>query len=640
MGDAECWGVYGAECQDVAPAAERWTCDPKVPDCNYVEAVREPGLSTSRTRIHSGLNSGYAAIGLAALWGVSRVILLGFDFKRGPAGESHWHGDHAGGLANLGRLDRWVREMPELGAGLRRAGVRVLNATRDTAITCFQRVALGEALGKTDPAIVVQGMHGLGDNLHQRAVVRELMREHVVWLETPWPQVYHDLIGDHLHVTSKGSTLRTQAKNAAARRGLYSAGNPPATDQQLRIHYPPDSIRAHGGSVLAAMAAEASVPVGDFRLPVPKAWHVKADAWLAKWKPDRPLMLYRPLNERKEWSGCRNRNPDFASYAALFEAIAPEFFVVSVADFVDGLEWPVGTPVRADAICHRGELDFETLAALTQRAALVFCSPGFMVPLAQAVGTPVVNVVGGYESGESFRAGAGNVPYLPIVPVKPCMCFSHTHACDKRIDMGAAYRAVREFTVRVYPADIELKSIPLNLDGLPTTYANPGEIERLINLARSCSTRDALEIGCNSGRTSAALLRNVPTLRRMVGVDVPQGYVTERAWQSREVPKVPGALAMDDDRFRLFLRSRGSFDLTPEDLGQFDFIFIDGDHGRAAVQHDSQLARACIRPGGIIAWHDFNLSEAVDVREVLNEYRAQGWPIKIIEGTWIAYMQC
>lgn len=636
-GDGAWWREFSREARASNPVSEFWTCDSNAAiayGLNYVETVRELGLSESRVRIHSGRNSGHAAIGLAAMWGATRIILLGFDMQR-TGGATHWHGEHAAPLANPPSMVRWVQEMATLGPGLRRLGVHVVNASRATALTCFVRATPGEAFGRDLPRIAVEGMHGLGDNLHQRAIVRELMRDREVWLETPWPQVYHDLVGPQLHLMSKGSRLRTQAKNAAAHASEFEAPRR-AIDDKLRIHYPPAVVRAEG-SVLAAMSTTAGLPVGDFRMPVPKAWHAKAEAWLAKWKPSRPLMLYRPLNERAEWAGCRNRNPDHEAYAALYEAIAPEFFVVSVADFVPGAEWMVGRHVHADVECHAGELDFETLAALAMRAALVFASPGFLCVLAQVVSTPLVNVVGGYEDGTSFAAGARYAPYLAIEPVKPCPCFSHTHACDKRIDMASAYRRLVEFVARVLPVPAPVRTDPIDLRGLPTEYSNPGEIEALIELARSVNAVNVLEIGCNTGRTSAALLRNVDTVRYAVGVDVLPGYVTDKPAQRREVPARPGHLAAGDSRFELVLRKRGSFDLTPADLGKFDLIFIDGDHGRAGVEHDSKLALACAVPGSIIAWHDFNLTGVVDVREVLNEYRAQGRDIRVIAGTWLAY---
>lgn len=604
----------------------------------HVQGVKEPGLSLVPGQVHTGLNSGYQAMGLAAMWGASRIILLGFDMQR-TGGQTHWHGDHIAGLPNLGHLNRWIEEMIVLGADLRRAGVKVFNATRVSALQCFPKVKLSDALGDSAPPIVVTGMHGLGDNLHQRSIVRELMREYEVWLETPWPQVYHDLVGDRLKVTSKGSTLRTQAKNATAHAGDFYRGNVPKTDNTMRIHYPPASVR-EAGSVLAGMCKTVGLPVGDFRMPVPKAWHAKAQKWLDKWKPTKPLMLYRPLCERVEWSGCRNRNPDHAAYAALFNSVAPEFFVVSIADLVPKVEWMVGEPVKADVELHSGELDFETLAALAMHSAVVFASPGFLCVLAQAVSTPVINIVGGYEDGSSFGAGARYAPYLAIEPRKPCPCFSHTHLCDKRIDMAEAFRRIGEFAGGLLPMALPARTAPIDLGRLPTEYSNPGEIEALVELARGVRATRVLEVGCNAGRTSAALLRNVPTIRRCVGVDVLPGYVTDKVAQRREVPTKPGHLAAHDPRFELVLRTRGTFDLTPDDLGKFDFIFIDGDHGRAGVEHDSMLALTLIESGGIIAWHDYNLTGVVDVREVLNEYRAKGQPIRHIAGTWIAYLQC
>lgn len=619
--------------------SEFWTIDRDAAaelGLNYVPGVREAGLSMQAGRIHHGRNSGHAAIGLAASWGASRIILLGFDMQR-TAGAVHWHGDHSGGLDNPPSMTRWVEELIALGADLRRVGVRVINASRQTAIKCFVRMGLDEALGSTPPRLMIHGMHGLGDNLHMRAIVREVMKIREVFLESPWPQVYHDLIGERLHIVSKGSTLRTQAKNAKSQAAKFEALPRTEIAESMRVHYPPAAVRSEG-SVLAAMCKTVGVPVGDFRMPVPKAWHAKADAWLAKWKPDRPLMLYRPLIERVEWSGCRNRNPDHGVYAGLFEAIAPEFFVVSVADLVPKVEWMVGKPVATDVQCHAGELDFETLAALAMRAAMVYCSPGFMAVLAQSVSTPVLNVVGGYEDGTSFAAGAKYAPYLAIEPIAPCPCFSHTHACDKRVDMGAAYAKVGDFISRVLPIARPRETALVDLKGLPTTFANPGEIEALVELARRVKAKSTLEIGCNTARTSAALLRNVPTLQRAVGVDVLPGYVTDKLAQRREVPSKPGYLAAHDPRFELILRGRGTFDLSAPDLGgQFDFIFIDGDHGRAGVDNDTQLALAVIRPGGIIAWHDYNLTGVVDVRDVLNEYRAQGRRIQIIAGTWIAF---
>lgn len=292
--------------------------------------------------------------------------------------------------------------------------------------------------------LIVRGMHGLGDNLHQRAIVRQFMERHHVWLETPWPCVYHDLVGERLTLLSKGSALRTQAKNARREAARFSRRMPPAGARTLQISYAPELVR-RCGSVLGAMAATCGVATADFSLPVPQAWRDRAAVWLARWQPPKPLLIYRPLVERSEWGGCAARNPDHAAYAALVESVRDRFFVVSLADLQPGAEWMVGQHVRGDVELHRGELDFETIAALTADAALVISSPGFAVVLAQAVGTPVCAVFGGYENGSSFMSGALLAPYLAIEPITPCNCFSHRHDCQKAIDLPAALERLSRF---------------------------------------------------------------------------------------------------------------------------------------------------------------------------------------------------
>lgn len=288
--------------------------------------------------------------------------------------------------------------------------------------------------------LLVRGMHGLGDNIRQRAIIRQLMVSHDVWLESSWVSVYHDLIGEGLKVVHKPTRLRTQAKNAARESDSFSRSRLPSGARAIAVNYPPEMVRQHG-SVMAAMCSVTGTDIAaaDFRLPIPMAWRAKAAAWIERWNADRPILLYRPLVDRpSDWGGCAARNPDHAAYAELFRSIRDRFFVVSVADLVPGKEWIVGEPIDADAECHAGELEFETLAALTSVAAMVFCSPGFAGVLAQAVGTPVAMTFGGYERSSFFFEGAKSAPVLGIDPVDPCDCFSHHHACRKSIDLEQA----------------------------------------------------------------------------------------------------------------------------------------------------------------------------------------------------------
>src|SRR5579859_1500125 len=183
--------------------------------------------------------------------------------------------------------------------------------------------------------LLLRGMHGLGDNLHQRALLRQLMTRHEVWLESSWVAPYWDLIGNGLKVIRKATPLRTQNKNAEREAKLFSPVLPPPSAKQMQVWYKPEEVRAKG-SVLAAMCSATGCDIGiaDFRLPPPRAWLDRADALIATWKTAKPILIYRPLVERKEWSGCAARNPDHAGYAALFRSLKDRFFVVSLADLL------------------------------------------------------------------------------------------------------------------------------------------------------------------------------------------------------------------------------------------------------------------------------------------------------------------
>lgn len=291
--------------------------------------------------------------------------------------------------------------------------------------------------------ILIQGHHGLGDNLHQRAIVRQLMKDHQVWLESSWVAPYYDLIASGLKVIHRPTVLRTQTKNAGRERQLFSTDKPPINVKVVRLSYNVGLVR-EARSVLGAMFKSANLKPEsmDFRLPVPREWVAKARAVVGH--PDKPIMVYRPLVVRREWKN-EARNPDHASYAALFKSIRDQFHVISLADVEPNVEWIVGERVEADQSFHRGELDFETLAGLFSIAGAVFCSPGFAVVLAQAVGAPVISVFGGYESAYSFSAGAQFSPWCPIEPITPVDDFSHYCMTSKKIDMPAALDKIAGF---------------------------------------------------------------------------------------------------------------------------------------------------------------------------------------------------
>lgn len=98
-------------------------------------------------RFNHGNNSGAGAIGLGHHFGAQRIILLGYDCQY-KGGKRHWHGDHPKGLGNAGKVDKWGAQFQKMADSVR--DIEVVNATRETALTCFPKVTLEDALNERD----------------------------------------------------------------------------------------------------------------------------------------------------------------------------------------------------------------------------------------------------------------------------------------------------------------------------------------------------------------------------------------------------------------------------------------------------------------------------------------------------------
>ena len=80
---------------------------------------------------------------MAAQAGAARVILLGFDCQH-SGGVSHWHGDHPNHLGNAGLTTQWLDRFAKLAEDFKH--IEIINASRETALTCFPRARLEDLL--------------------------------------------------------------------------------------------------------------------------------------------------------------------------------------------------------------------------------------------------------------------------------------------------------------------------------------------------------------------------------------------------------------------------------------------------------------------------------------------------------------
>lgn len=260
--------------------------------------------------------------------------------------------------------------------------------------------------------MIINSMQGLGDNIYQRAFVRELPKP--VWINTPWPELYGDIPG--VNFVKPVTRLRTQAKNVV-RSAVKWVKAPRGLVKQ--IHY-----GSHG--IIPGMRRQFGVVPKVFDLPNYGPSPVEGR-----------YAVVRPVTVRSEWlAEARNPLPEYINQAA--ETVREKGYkVVSIADLEDGKEWSVGPLPAADIVFHMGELDLNSLMALIAGASAVIGGIGWILPAAIAYKVPALVICGGwgkYNSPEKLIHPPMDTSNLTFaVPDNFCMCAENDHQCDKRI---------------------------------------------------------------------------------------------------------------------------------------------------------------------------------------------------------------
>ena len=94
--------------------------------------------------IGGGRNSGFQALNLVVQFGASRVILAGYDMKG-----QHYYGRNRwprAGNPTDDAMKNWAAIMGRSAPVLERMGVSVVNVSPDSALECFPKMTLQEAL--------------------------------------------------------------------------------------------------------------------------------------------------------------------------------------------------------------------------------------------------------------------------------------------------------------------------------------------------------------------------------------------------------------------------------------------------------------------------------------------------------------
>lgn len=205
-----------------------------------------------------------------------------------------------------------------------------------------------------------------------------------------------------------------------------------------------------------------------------------------------------------------------------------------------------------------------------------------------------------------------------------------------RISANEVFRDLREVEV----------TLPRAFDRKSGTSISVEEACHLGAITRCVKARKVLEIGTYDGNTALVLAANVAADGEVVTVDLPPDFAVQDqsslAYSDGEFNLTPrDELGRQynghvlSPRIRQVYGDSGKMDWSTLG-GPFDLIFIDGCHTEDYVRSDTVNAMRVLRPGGVIAWHDYGMIP--DVSRAVDRIAAENPRMKIcvLEGTRLA----
>jgi predicted O-methyltransferase YrrM len=140
------------------------------------------------------------------------------------------------------------------------------------------------------------------------------------------------------------------------------------------------------------------------------------------------------------------------------------------------------------------------------------------------------------------------------------------------------------------------------------------ELSFLAELAQDC--KSIIEIGSYRGRSCRALADNSPDDCKIDCVD---SWNYQIYWSNGKIQTVDltdfgsfyCSLGDHIKKGKVRFHIKSWMDYIPRD--RVDFVFIDGDHTSKSVEEDIKKALWVVKPGGIIAGHDYNWKSVSDV---------------------------
>jgi predicted O-methyltransferase YrrM len=199
------------------------------------------------------------------------------------------------------------------------------------------------------------------------------------------------------------------------------------------------------------------------------------------------------------------------------------------------------------------------------------------------------------------------------------------------------------------PAQVSVELLPTT--SYPTWWdANyTKDMLYLILLAKVLSAQTIFEIGTLHGYTALLFALNTSPETTIYTLDLPPDASTVPALSTTMMDTTHIALHANAAQYLYVSHPMGSkVRQIYGDSARFDFssyrekvdlFFVDGAHSYEYVRSDTQQALACVRPGGVIAWHDYGRWGVNGVSRWLHELARSGRDICRLPGSSLAILK-
>ncbi len=142
----------------------------------------------------------------------------------------------------------------------------------------------------------------------------------------------------------------------------------------------------------------------------------------------------------------------------------------------------------------------------------------------------------------------------------------------------------------------------------------------------------AVEVGVNLGQFSYHLLK-YSTLTYLLSVDAYRGKFKRAMAGARTL------LEPFEAQGRSYLLRMGSVEAAIMQARQYDFVYIDADHSEASVTADLEAWAPLVRPGGILAGHDYVAARHCGVVQAVNRFASKmGWDFSLTREAWASFV--